>query len=384
MIKIGIAVAFILGSAGPVTSTRQADSPVRDPAASAASPANWNRISDSCSVALETGFYNRRGHYYNNTNQGDTTFHYWPQAHALDVLTDAYLRTNNKQYVARMNDWMAGVRAKNGNTFLNEYYDDMLWNALAMLRVYDATKDKKWLDETVTLWEDIKTAWNDTLGGGMAWRKGQRYYKNTPVNGPAIILAARLYQRLKRPDDLAWAKKVYGWQKKVLVDPATGLVYDGINQNNDGQLNTTWKFTYCQGVWIGGTLELYRITNDPAYLADATKTADLSITDPTLTTNGLMRDEGKGDGGLFKGVLVRYLTQLILEPDLPRSQKARYAAFLKHNAETLWQQGTARPQFTFGTFWQKQPTGGQTGLSSQLSGTMLMEAMALLTRNQVY
>jgi predicted alpha-1,6-mannanase (GH76 family) len=283
-----------------------------------------------------------------------------------------------------MNNWMVGVRAKNGNTFLNEYYDDMLWNALAMLRVYDATKDKKWLDETVTLWEDIKTAWNDTLGGGMAWQKGQRYYKNTPVNGPAIILAARLYQRLKRPDDLDWAKKVYAWQKKVLVDSKTGLVYDGINQDNDGKLNTTWKFTYCQGVWIGGTLELYRITNDPAYLADATKTADLSITDPTLTTNGLMRDEGKGDGGLFKGVLVRYLTQLILEPDLSRPQQVRYAAFLKHNAETLWQQGTDRPHFTFGTFWQQQPTGGQTGLSSQLSGNMLMEAMALLTSKHVY
>ncbi|GAB3760785.1 glycoside hydrolase family 76 protein [Spirosoma pomorum] len=351
--------------------------------APATSP-NWAKIADSCSLVLYRDFYNTRGRYFNNTNQGDTTFHYWPQAHALDVLTDAYMRTRDPQYLPRMKDWMAGVRVKNGNTFLNEYYDDMLWNALAMLRVYDATKEKKWLDETLTLWEDIKTAWNDTLDGGMAWRKGQRYYKNTPVNGPAIILAARLYQRLKRPEDLAWAKKVYAWQKKVLVDPASGLVYDGINQNNDGQLNTSWKFTYCQGVWIGGTLELYHITKDPAYLTDATKTASLAISDPTLATNGLMRDEGKGDGGLFKGILVRYLTQLILDPGLSRSLRTQYATFLKHNAETLWQQGTARPQFAFGTFWQRAPQNGQTGLSSQLSGTMLMEAIALLTREGVY
>lgn len=346
--------------------------------------ADWNRAADSAAAVLTRDFYNERGRYYNATNAGDTTFNYWPQAHTLDVLIDAWLRTKNPQYVTAMNNWMVGVRVKNGNSLLNEYYDDMEWSALAMLRAYDATNDQRWLDATLTVWEDIKTGWNDTMGGGIAWRKAQRYYKNTPANAPAIILAARLYQRLKRPADLEWAKKIYVWQKKTLVNATSGLVYDGINDKNDGVLNTKWKFTYCQGVWIGGALELYRITKDPVYLTDATKTADFVLSDSTLTTNGLLRDEGKGDGGLFKGVLVRYLTQLILEPTLPRPQRNRYAEFLKTNAETLWQQGTARPTLAFGTYWRTPPADGKTHLTTQLSGIMLLEALALLTRERVF
>ncbi|PRY35940.1 putative alpha-1,6-mannanase (GH76 family) [Spirosoma oryzae] len=351
---------------------------------SATATINWNKAADSAAATLDRDFYDPNTHYYHNSNRGDTTFHYWPQAHALDVLTDAYLRTRSPRYLTRMNEWMDGVRRKNGNTFLNEYYDDMLWNALAMLRVYEATHDKKWLTATLTLWEDIKTGWNETMGGGIAWRKGQRYYKNTPANGPAIILAARLHRLLRRPADLAWAKRIYNWEKKTLVDAASGLVYDGINQDNDGKLNTRWKFTYCQGVWIGGAHELYKITKDRAYLTDAVKTADLSLTDPTLTTNGLMRDEGKGDGGLFKGVLVRYLTQLVLEPGLDKPRRNRYAAFLRTNAQTLWQQGTARPALAFGTFWQRPPAGGHTDLPTQLSGIMLLEATSLLERSRIF
>jgi predicted alpha-1,6-mannanase (GH76 family) len=345
---------------------------------------DWTKAADSAVTALNRGFYDTNTHYYRNGNRGDTAFHYWPQAHALDVLTDAYLRTHSPRYVTLMNEWMDGVRRKNGHTFLNEYYDDMLWNALAMLRAYEATHDKKWLTATLTLWEDIKTGWNETMGGGIAWRKGQRYYKNTPANGPAIILAARLHRLLRRPADLAWATRIYNWEKKTLVDSASGLVYDGINQDNDGKLNTRWKFTYCQGVWIGGALELYKITKDRAYLTDAVKTADLSIVDPTLTTNGLMRDEGKGDGGLFKGILVRYLTQLVLEPGLDKARRSRYVAFLRTNAQTLWKQGTARPELTFGTFWQRPPVDGKTDLPTQLSGIMLLEAMVVLNRSKLF
>ncbi len=351
---------------------------------SATTAINWNKAADSAAATLDRDFYDTNTHYYHNSNRGDTTFHYWPQAHALDVLTDAYQRTRSPRYLNRMNEWLEGVRRKNGNTFLNEYYDDMLWNALAMLRVYEVTHDKKWLSATQTLWDDIKTGWNDTMSGGIAWRKGQRYYKNTPANAPAIILAARLYRVTKRPDDLDWAKRIYNWQKRTLVDSASGLVYDGINQDNDGKLNTRWKFTYCQGVWIGGTHELYKLTQDPTYLADAIKTADLSLTDPTLTTNGLMRDEGNGDGGLFKGVLVRYLTQLVLEPNLDKTRRNQYAAFLRTNARTLWQQGTARPSLAFGAFWQRPPIDGKTDLPIQLSGNMLLEAMSLLERSRVF
>jgi predicted alpha-1,6-mannanase (GH76 family) len=253
-----------------------------------------------------------------------------------------------------------------------------------MLRAFDATGDQKYKDAVETVWTDIKGGWNPTMGGGIAWRKAMPYYKNTPANAPAAILAARLYKKFGNADDLAWSKKIYTWLKDSLYNKNTGWVYDGINSDNDGKKNTTWKFTYNQGVFIGAAVELFTITNDMGYLTDALQAANYTLADNTLTnfTDNLLRDEGGGDGGLFKGVFVRYLTQLILTPGMVSSDKQRYVNFLKHNAQTLWSTGTDKSLLLFGNYWKTKP-GSTTDLTTQLSGAMLIEALALLKKNSL-
>ena len=338
---------------------------------------DWTKAADSSTRALLLHFWNGQG-YFNEKNN-NTNFHYWPNGHGLDVLVDAYLRTNDQAYKNYMDQWFNGVKQKNGNTFLNEFYDDMDWNALAMLRAYEATGDEKFKTAVDALWTNIKTGWNSTMGGGIAWRKAMPYYKNTPANAPAAILAARLYKKFNDPSDLEWSKKIYGWLKDSLYDKNTGWVYDGMNSDNDGKRNTTWKFTYNQGTFIGAAVELYKITNDQAYLNDALQAANFTLSDNTLTNfnDNLLKDEGGGDGGLFKGVFVRYFTELIQAPGMLSSNKTRYINFLKHNAETLWNVGTDKSYLLFGSYW-KNPPGATTDLTIQLSGAMLMEAMAAL------
>lgn len=339
---------------------------------------DWSKAADSSTSAMITRFWNPTDNYFNEKNT-NTAFHYWPQAHGLDVLVDAYNRTGKAEYKTYMDKWYTGVRAKNGNTFINEFYDDMEWNALAMLRAFEATGDAKFKTAVDGLWTNIKTGWNNTMGGGIAWRKAMPYYKNTPANAPAAILAARLYKKDKNPDDLVWARNIYTWLKDSLYNKNTGWVYDGMNSNNDGKRNTTWKFTYNQGTFIGAAVELYGITNDAVYLNDALQAANFTLTDNTLTnfTDNLLRDEGGGDGGLFKGVFVRYLTQLILTPGMVSSDKQRYVTFLKHNAQTLWNQGTDKSYLLYGSYW-KNPPGATTDFTIQASGAMLIEAAALL------
>ena len=341
---------------------------------------DWNKAADSSSKNLVSKFWNPSGNYFNEKN-GNTNFHYWPQAHALDVLIDAYLRTGDNQYKTLMDQWFTGVNQKNGNTFLNEFYDDMEWNALAMLRAFKATGDQKYKNAVDAVWTDIKGGWNNTMGGGIAWRKAMPYYKNTPANAPAAILAARLYREFNNADDLAWAKKIYSWQKETLYNKNTGWVYDGINSDNDGKRNEAWKFTYNQGTFIGAAIELFKITNESGYMNDALQAANFTLSDNTLTnfTDNLLRDEGDGDGGLFKGVFVRYFTQLILTDGILSSDRNRYLNYLKHNATTLWNIGTDKNYLLYGSYWKNKP-GATTDLTIQLSGAMLIEAAALLKK----
>jgi len=343
---------------------------------------DWNKIADTSTTALLTSYWDGAGMYFNADNQVNYTFNYWPQAHALDILVDAYMRTQSSVYTDYMSKWYTGVQANNGGTFIGEFYDDMGWNALAILRTWDVTQAAQWKTAVETVWTDIQTGWNDTEGGGIAWQKSQLYYKNTPANGPACILAARLYERFKDPNDLAWAQKIYSWEKNTLVDPGTGLVWDGVNANNDGVINTNYRFTYNQGLFIGAALELYNATGTATYLSDALFTAKNVLVDPSLQTYGILKDEGQGDGGLFKGILIRYMTQLILNKDVSTTDKTSLIQFLKNNAQSLWLKGTIRPGYFYGSNWAATPSG-ETDLTTEESGAMLFEAMALLHKNSL-
>lgn len=332
--------------------------------------------SDTLQDKTYATFLSANGNYFIQNNAGNTNYNYWPQAHTMDVLIDAYLRTKNEVYKQRIKSLLNGTRISNGNKLQNEYYDDMEWLALSTLRAYEATKDADYLAAAGILWTDIKTGVNTNQGGGIAWRKSQLDYKNTPANAPAIIFAARLYRLQKNEADLTLAKELYTWLKSTLVDPSSGIVWDGINGDHDGQISKN-KFTYNQGTFIGAALELYNATGDGSYLSDAVRTATATIKDLDLSPGGLLKSEGQGDGGLFKGILVRYLTLLILKEDVSPTDRAAYAKFLKYNAETLFVKGISRPDFMVSPDWKAKPSG-TTDLTTQISGVTTMEAAATL------
>jgi Predicted glycosyl hydrolase len=340
---------------------------------------DWPAIADSSSQSLNQ-FWSASGNFFRASNTSTDWAQYWPNAHGLDVLVDAYIRTNKSGTVkAQMDAFLTGVRAKNGNTWINHFYDDMEWMALACLRAYDTTKDEAYKNITNLLWNDIKNGWSTELFGGIWWNKDNGS-KNAPSNLPAAILAARLYQRFNDPNDLQWATDIYNWVKSNLYESTTGLVYDHIEKN--GNKNTTWKFTYNQGTFIGAALELFKITGNPSYMADAIKAADYTLNSGFLTSNGILKDENGGDGGLFKGVFVRYFTRLIIEGSLDSGKKASYLNFMVNNAKTLWTKGTNKNQVLFNSGWDKMP-GTTVDFTVQLSGVMLMEAMAEFKRRSM-
>ncbi|MFW5754648.1 MAG: glycoside hydrolase family 76 protein [Marinilabiliaceae bacterium] len=339
---------------------------------------DWTAAADSATGSLIDHYWNTQADYFNYTNDGNQDFHYWPQAHALDVLVDAYIRTEDELYLEYMDKWYDGVKAKNGHTFVNDFYDDMEWNALAMLRAWQVNGNDDFIKAVLVLWDDILTGWNDHAGGGIMWKKGEPYGKNACSNGPAAILGARLYQVEEDEAYLDRALDIYNWEKEMLFDTSSGAVWDHVvEENGDLQFKKDWIFTYNQGTFLGAALELYKITDEQFYLDDAVKAADYTLRNLTDSHDGLLKSEGEGDGGLFKGIFVRYFTQLVLHPDLDEEDRSRFLSFLEHNAQTLWTKGANKSAVLFGPHWKQKPPYS-VDLTVQLSGVMLMEAAALL------
>jgi predicted alpha-1,6-mannanase (GH76 family) len=339
----------------------------------------WEQTADSIQAATYTTFSGSEGTFIQN-NGGNSTFNYWPNAHMLDVLNDGYVRTGNSTYATRMKELLRGIKSRNGGTYNNVFNDDMIWLANASLRAYKSTNDQEYKDVARELWGIIKQSWSDDVfGGGITWKQDTQYQKNAVSNAPAAIIALQLYELDNNPEDLEWAVKIYAWQKQKLVDPVTGLVWDSISIREGQEFTQTdWVFTYNMGTWIGAGLKLYRATGDRTYLTDALRTARSATRTPQLLTDGLMKDEGQGDGGLFKGVLVRYMTELIMAPEINTGDRITFAKFMELNAKTAYRRGISRPTMMFGPNWKNGPQAGSTDLTTQLSGAMLIEAAALL------
>ncbi|WP_229750014.1 glycoside hydrolase family 76 protein [Paenibacillus nasutitermitis] len=341
----------------------------------------WDERADQAQETLERLFWNESIGMYNietpcPNGECNTIFHYWWMAHAVDVLVDGLMRTGDERYAARLATLHEGLLKRNGGAWPNELYDDMEWMALAWLRAFQATGQEIYKETAIVLWKDIQTGWNEHMGGGIAWQKSQLDYKNTPANAPAAILAARLYRAFGDADDLQWAHKIYNWQKTHLIDEKTGFVWDGMNRTGDGSIDKEWKFTYCQGVYIGAAVELFRITNEPVYLEDARRTFTAAKNELADAEYSALPDEGTGDGGLFKGILIRYIAEWVKVDSAADAEE-----FLLANASVLWERGKSANETLFGTDWTAASTG-VIPLSAQLSGVKLLEMMAGLTKHR--
>lgn len=280
---------------------------------------SWTAAADSASTTFVNRYWNTSVGCFNNTFDGQIAQNdYWPEAHGLDVVVDAYLRTHDEKYKKVIWDFYDGVKNKNGGKWRHDFYDDMGWHAMAHLRAYYATNDDRFLKSSHDLWTWITEGWNDYDGGGIQWKVGtdaESMGKGIPSNGPAAIIAARFAQ--KYPDEtingftnLQWSLRIYEWMKYHRTVLSTGRIFENYDTTNG-------DYSYDVGTFMGAAIELYNITKEKVYFNDAVKVARYHIANNVNTAYKVMRDYGEqtGDGGghdcnLFKGIFVRYFTIL--------------------------------------------------------------------------
>jgi predicted alpha-1,6-mannanase (GH76 family) len=335
---------------------------------------NYSENAERGFQSLKTLYWDdSRGIFY-STNLKNTNLNYWWQAHGLNALVDASIRVGDDRHFSMIADFHSGLKKAN-NGYTNDYYDDMAWMGIAFLRAYELTQNENYLSTSILLWHDIKTGWNDNNGGGIAWNKNMLNYKNTPSNASTAILSFRLFNITNDEKYLSLGENIMSWLQNTLVDESTGMIWDGVGRTEANQIDKNWLFTYNQGIYIGACVELYSITGDNVWRDRAIKTADNAITAFTGNFN-ILKDEGTGDGGLFKGILVRYLKYLADQPFLDESTRDAYESVLLNNAARLWDMGKSSTfPYTFNHDWNQSPAD-ETDLSVQLSAVFLLEACA--------
>lgn len=211
---------------------------------------------------------------------------------------------------------------------IENVYDDQMWIIRELIRAYHNTKVAKYLNRAEELTRYVLDGWDCTLKpngeeyGGITWGPGytsKHACSNSPIISPLVWLY-EIYANGELADNgqdyyelnaegvrvavhktkadyyLDFAKKIYAWQRKTLINSSRGVYYDGIwastgditthtvdgveyrdHVNSNANPQGTYH-TYNTGTMISGAADLYRVTKDEYYLEELETTATKAYT----------------------------------------------------------------------------------------------------------
>lgn len=236
------------------------------------------------------------------------------------------------------------------NNFINDYYDDEGWWALAWIDAYKLTGNKAYLSMSQTIFKDMTTSWSDLCGGGVFWKKNPLHYKNSIANNLFSLTAIRLYRATGGKDYRDWFCKNVSWYlHSGMMNTTNNMVEDGLN--DDCTPNRNAYYTYNQGVALAVFTEMYLLEKDKKYLQLAQHIADATLQHTFVTERGILKEmrpniEKSNDGVQFKGIFIRHLAFLYKISKCPR-----YKEFILRNAESIITNDYDSASKSFGCFW---------------------------------
>jgi predicted alpha-1,6-mannanase (GH76 family) len=342
--------------------------PVNDAKNSRAPTSAYSQQAGAAIVTLQQWYSQSNGLYASPTG-------WWNAANAITVLGDYEQVTGSAAYDSDLANTFTAAQSLRPN-FVNDYYDDDGWWALAWIEAYDVTKNPQYLAMAENIFTAITGGWDSTCGGGVWWNKS-KLYKNAISNELFLSIAAKLANRTTgsaQASYLNWAQKEWTWFKASGLINSQNLINDGLK---DGCVNNgavTW--TYNQGVILGGLVELnnaelHNAGKDPTLLPQAQAIATAAMAN--LAKNGILIEPGKLSGGdppQFKGIFMRNLMALYAAAPNPQ-----YKAFADANAASI----VANDQgddWQFGGLWQGPfDSGDATRQTSALDALIAAAAM---------
>ncbi|HUZ96172.1 MAG TPA: glycoside hydrolase family 76 protein [Edaphobacter sp.] len=267
---------------------------------------------------------------------------WWNSANAITALANYSRMSHTKKYLPIFANTLHAAQTGHDGApgFVNDYYDDEGWWALAWIDVYDLTGKAEYLQAAGSIFDNMQKGWEtETCGGGVWWSKKSKE-KNAIENELFLDVAASLANRTKAPEEreryLSWAQKEWAWFHDSGMINRDHLINDGLDLSNPAHCTNNGKATwsYNQGVILGALVELNKAAPDPALAETASTIAHAAIEHLTDEQGVLREPNGAHTGGdvpQFKGIFSRNL--MLLNNAFPDD---RYQAFARANADSIW------------------------------------------------
>lgn len=136
---------------------------------------------------------------------------------------------------------------------VDRYYDDNAWMALALVEIFELTKEKRFLDRAEKALIYALSGEDAKLGGGIYWRESDKASKNTCSNAPVAAACLAVAKHRDGKQLRAKAREIYDWTRAKLRDPSDGLYWDSVDLG--GKIEKT-KWSYNSALMLRTAREL--------------------------------------------------------------------------------------------------------------------------------
>lgn len=341
---------------------------------------DYTTKADSLTNVLIEQFMNKtKGTFYSTPHdvEHSSTYIYWQQAHAIDVLIYGYerhkgddtgLATKYRTYMQRWYTNKANNYSGGATGFENPFTDDMCWICLSLLRLNEALGVKTYATTAKRLFDNaiIKRAKEDERGFWLPWNTDEGSGPNACTEAPACLAAAKLFLLYEDSTYLTYAEKLYNFTVKNIC-------------KSDGRVEEP-PLTYTQGTFGEACRQLYHITGRSTYKLNATTYINYAFTSGRCTSNGLLRHEGTSmDQSLFKAVLIPYAVNFCLDESMTFSTRRSLIVAILKNADVLWKNldKDSYPAMFCPYYWGEAYDSSKTAsMGAMASGASLMENVA--------
>jgi predicted alpha-1,6-mannanase (GH76 family) len=316
------------------------------------------------------------------------TTNWWNAANALTVIIRYTEASGDKTYewiientFSKSKEFVVPATDKNPErqvkNYINEYYDDEGWWALAWVEAYDNTEKPEYLEMAKTIFEDMATGWDQKCNGGIYWKKGLPY-KSAISNELFFLLGVRLALRDNNQDYYKnWALKEWNWFSQTGMINDLPLVHDGVRENCEAKGR---HYTYNQGVILAALADLTKLTGNKQYQDLAGKIALAAIQNMS-TAGGVLKGHPKqedgADGVQFKGIFMRHLAYLYKQ-----TQNSVFREYILKNAESIKNSAVKPGTYLIGSQWECPFDEADAGRQSSAIDA-LVSALEISTSNNI-